>query len=207
MGPNSADAHQWYALLLTTLGRTDEAITEIQHALQLAPTSVTVNGIAGSIFFFARKFDLAMAFSKQVEEMDATATLFNRNIPMIHVQEGMYDEAIAEILKITPQEGTDFFEGLLGRAYAKTGQRAKAQEVVRYLRELSKSSIGAMFHLASVYGDLGEKDKAFELLRQACDLHDDRLLWIKVDPRLDSLRSDTRFNELLQKMNLAPGVH
>jgi hypothetical protein len=63
-----------------------------------------------------------------------------------------------------------------------------------------------MFHLASLYGDLGEKDKALELLRKASDLHDDRLLWIKIDPRLDSLRSDTRFNQFLQKMNLAPGV-
>jgi DNA-binding winged helix-turn-helix (wHTH) protein/TolB-like protein/Tfp pilus assembly protein PilF len=203
LNPNSADAHQWYALLLTTLGRMDEAIAESKRARELDPLTPIVSVNAGSVLFHARQFDRAIAHFQEALELDANFFPARHGLVMAYVQKRMSDEAIAKIQQILPSyKDSVILQALLARAYIWTGQRDKVQEALDYLHEQAKRRSDAFYHLATVYSDLGEKDKAFESLQQAYEGHDDRLLWIKVDPRLDNLRSDSRFQDLLRRMGL-----
>ena len=94
--------------------------------------------------------------------------------------------------------------GALGHAYAVSGKRAEAHKVLAELKDLSKRRYVAPFDIALVYVGLGDKAQALEWLQRAYEDHSFRLTWIKVDPRLDSLRGEPRFQDLLRRMNLAP---
>jgi tetratricopeptide (TPR) repeat protein len=121
---------------------------------------------------------------------------------MLYVQKGKYEEAIAEIEKIPQAKANVFLAALRARACYRSGQMDKAHDALTWLQKRSKQYPEALFHLATVYGDLGRRDEAFECLNRDYEERDDRLLWIKTDPRVDSLRSDPWLDELLRKMKL-----
>jgi DNA-binding winged helix-turn-helix (wHTH) protein/TolB-like protein/Tfp pilus assembly protein PilF len=202
LNPNSADAHQWYGLLLTTLGRMDEAMAEMERVLELNPLSWVVHANAYTVFFRARQFDRALAHCQEAIELDAKIDGPRHAMVEIYVHKEMYPEALAEIQKLLASDSV-YLSALLGRVYARTGQKEKLQRIMNGLRAKAGRRTGAMYFLAMLYSELGEKDKAFEALRQAYETRDDRMVWIKLDPRLDGLRSDPRFDELLRKMKLA----
>jgi tetratricopeptide (TPR) repeat protein len=90
----------------------------------------------------------------------------------------------------------------LAIAYTRTQQPAKAERLIRYLEGEANHHSEAAFHLAMVYAELGRPEAAIDLLFKCLDARDDRLVWIKVEPRLDSLRKETRFQEIVRRMNL-----
>ena len=115
----------------------------------------------------------------------------------------MYEEAIAELQKaVTLSGGSSLYVGSLARVYALAGKRAKAQEILDDLKKRSDQEYISAFNVALIYSALDEKDRAFEWLEKAIEERDFSLLFIKVDPELDSLRSDPRLTELLKKMGL-----
>jgi Flp pilus assembly protein TadD len=117
-------------------------------------------------------------------------------------QMGMHEQAIAEFQKrAAPGSGGS---GDLGVAYALSGRRSEALEEIDKLRELSKQRYVAPYNLALIYAALGDKENALEWLDRAYEDRSTRLVWVKVDPQLDRLRSERRFAELLRRMNLAP---
>jgi hypothetical protein len=90
----------------------------------------------------------------------------------------------------------------LAIAYSRSGQLAKAQEMITYLAERAKVELEAAYRLARVFGELGRKDEAIVLLQKCFVARDDRMVWLKVEPNFESFRNDPRFQSLLQKMNL-----
>ena len=94
--------------------------------------------------------------------------------------------------------------GMLGYAYAVANKRNESQKVLAELKGLSQGRFGFAFPIARIHAALGEKDQAFEWLRKACEERDTQVIWLKVDPTLDSLRSDPRFAQVLQDMGLPP---
>jgi hypothetical protein len=94
--------------------------------------------------------------------------------------------------------------GICGYAYAMAGKKAEAHKVLEDLKGLSRGRFKFAFPIARIHAALGEKDEAFEWLRKSCDERDSRVIWIKVDPTLDGLRSDPRFAQVLKDMGLPP---
>ena len=92
--------------------------------------------------------------------------------------------------------------GALGRAYAVSGKRDKAKKVLDELKERATRSYVPPYRIATVYNGLGEKDQAFEWLERAYEERSGSLVFLKVDPMFDNLRSDSRFTALLKKVGL-----
>jgi DNA-binding winged helix-turn-helix (wHTH) protein/TolB-like protein/Tfp pilus assembly protein PilF len=203
LNPNYVNAHQWYALLLTTLGRTDEALTEIEKARELEPLSVIVLRNFFTIRQYRRETYLLPALAEQIASLDESKANTYRIAALART--GDY----AKVIEIAEGLHSDLSQDLtlyqadnLTIAYTRLQQTAKAERLIRYLEGEANQRAEAAFHLAVVYAELGRSEAAIGLLSRCLDARDDRLVWIKVEPRLDSLRKETRFQEIVRRMNL-----
>lgn len=203
LNPNYPTAHQYYALLLATVGRIDEAVAEVSTAQRLDPLSLAINADMALIYIFARRPEQAIEVVTRALEMDRQFTRLQRISMFAHLQAARLDEAIREA-QSTPAEGPEsiYQMSIAGCAYAAGGRRDNAVQMVEKLLTLTDQYSPALVQAAAVCSVLGDKDRAFELLEKAVDVRDDRLLWIKVDPRFDKLRADARYDRLLGRMNL-----
>jgi TolB-like protein/Tfp pilus assembly protein PilF len=203
LNPNYATAHHWYGLYLDAVGRPDEGIAEVRRAQEADPLSLTISTTAGAAFFMARRYDQAVEQLHKTLEMDPNFPGAHLWLGLVHEQMGRGEEAIAELQKAASLSGGEPAElGLRGHAYASAGRRAEAQRVLAELNGLSKRSYVPPFDIALVYAGLGEKRQSLEWLERAYEDHSFRLTWIKVWPQLDSLRGESRFHDLLRRMNL-----
>ena len=202
LNPNYATAHQWYAEYLTARGRFDEAIAEIRRAQQIEPASLIINAILAQTYWFAGQYDEAIEQCRRTLEMDPNFELTHEYLGRAYTQKGMYEEAIAEFKKET-QLGAQGTWAEMGITYARSGNRGKALKALGELDALSKRMYFSPYLVAGIYAGLGEKEQAFKWLQRSYDGHEVWLTWLKVDPVLDSLRSDPRFQDLLRRVGLA----
>jgi tetratricopeptide (TPR) repeat protein len=124
-----------------------------------------------------------------------------------YLEKKMYGQAIAEAQKARLVDDSPTMLAMLGIFYAVSGNKGEAEKVLLQLKELRRLSKGRFVpsaETAIIYAALGKKDEAFEWLDRAYEDRSERLSWLKVDPELDSLRSDARFAELMRRMRLAP---
>jgi DNA-binding winged helix-turn-helix (wHTH) protein/TolB-like protein/Flp pilus assembly protein TadD len=203
LNPDYARAHQWYGWYLLSLGKFDEAEAEFQRAQQLDPLSLYTNLTAGTPYFFSRQFDKAAAHFKKVIEMDPTFWLAHRWLAETYEGEGRYDEAIAEYQTVLKMRGGDAAQTIaLGYTYAMAGRQAEARQILAEIERASKKRYVPPYSFMIIYTGLGEKDKALAWLEKALQGRDNTIAFIKVDHRLDLLRSDPRFAELLKDTGL-----
>jgi tetratricopeptide (TPR) repeat protein len=117
----------------------------------------------------------------------------------------MFKEAIAEFqTAIRQSDGSPIYVAAIGHAYATEGRKSEALKVLDQLKELSKRRYVSAYWIAQIYAALGEKEQAFEWLRKAYEERSVWMVYLKVDPGLDPLRSDPRFQELVRRMNFPP---
>jgi TolB-like protein/Tfp pilus assembly protein PilF len=202
LNPNYATAHHWYALYLRAIGRFEESLKEIRQAQRLDPLSLIINTVVGTHFYYARQYDKAITQCRETLELDPNFHVAYGVIGEAYIQKGMYKEAIAVLKKaISLSPGPD---GLarLGYAYAMAGQRNKAKEVLNKLQTLSRRRYIEPASRAIIYTGMAEREQAFTWLERASEDRNDLLVMLKVDPRLDTLRSDPRFTELLRRVGL-----
>lgn len=204
LNPSYATAHRWLANCLTQQGRHEEALAEITRAHQLDPVSLITNSVVAYTLYMARRYDEAIEQEWKTLELDDQFVPAHWVLGMALVEKGNLREAIAEFQKAATLDAHPIYPAALGHAYGVAGRRTNAQDVLVKLTTLSKQRDIAWNELALVYTGLGEKDKAFATLEIACKKHDSQLNWLKVDPRLDILRSNCRFQDLLHRMNLPP---
>jgi TolB-like protein/Tfp pilus assembly protein PilF len=205
LNPGYATAHQWYAEYLSRMGRHNEAIAELRRAQELDPLSLMINAIGGSIFFFARRYDEAIAQCRRTLELNAGFYPAHFNLGAAYEQEKLYDEAISEYQKAKAlEEGNPMLAAYLAHGYAAAGKRTEALKIVSQLRELSKQRYVSPYRVAQVYAALGDLDQACAWLEKAYDDRSYDLTAAKVDPMIDRLRSDPRFQDLLRRMNFPP---
>jgi serine/threonine-protein kinase len=205
LNPSYASAHQWYAEYLARAGRHGEAIAEVKRAQELDPLSLIISAVGAYVFYFARQYDQAIEQSRKTLELDP-------NFAPAHLYRGwsyegkqMHREAIADLQEAVALSGNSAFtKAALGGVYAAAGQRGEALKVVEELTERSKRSYVSPYYLALIYASLGEKEEALAWLEEAYKKHDSVLLHLKVDPRIDPLRADPRFQDLLRRMNFLP---
>ncbi|MGH7595064.1 MAG: protein kinase domain-containing protein [bacterium] len=203
LNPNYATAHDWYAVFyLTAMERLDEAITEIKRAQELDPLSLIINSMVGWIFYLARQYDQAIEQYRKTLEMDPHFVFAHNALGSAYQQKGMYEEAIAAFLRAKTVSGDSLQAVALGEAYELSGWRGYCRKALDLANEKSKQSYISPYIIARRYADLGEKDQAFEWLQKAYEERISVLLWLKLEPGFDSLRSDPRFTALLKKVGL-----
>ncbi len=203
LNPNYSTARQWYANYLTAMGRLDDALIESQRAKEINPLSLIININLGEIFRFARQEDRAIEQYQRTLELDPNFAEAHADLGKAYEQKTMYAEAIAEFKKaITLSKENPLMVAALGRAYAVSGQAEEAKKILNELKKISKRRYVSSYEIAMIYAGLGDKDKAFEWLERAYEERASFLIFLKVDPRLDSLRPDARFQELQRRMGL-----
>ena len=199
--PNYATAHHWLSLGFTTLGQFDPAILEAKRAVELDPLSLIINADYGWVYFNGRRYDEAEAQVRKTLEIDPNFFLAHYYLGAVLQFKGHVAQAIPEFQKAFDLNGDPYSRAMLGQAYARNGQQGEGRKVLASLNEEAKSKYVAPYALALVYAGLGDKERAIEELEHAYQQGDTNYVFvIKTDPLLDSLRGDSRFDALVQKI-------
>jgi tetratricopeptide (TPR) repeat protein len=198
-----ATAHQWYSAMLAAEGRFDEANAEARRARELEPFSLTVNTVVGRRLYYARKFDEAQTAYRQTLDMDRNFVRAHVELGDTLMQTGQTAEAIAEFQQALAldKESISARAGL-GYAYGVTGQRDKALQLVAQLQELGRRRYVSPYHLAVIHAGLGARTEAIGELEQAAGERYAWLVFLRVEPQFDGLRSDPRFGALVRRVGL-----
>jgi serine/threonine protein kinase/Flp pilus assembly protein TadD len=202
LNSNYPTAHHWYALFLRDMKRNDEAITESRLAQKLDPLSPIINNVLALILLTAGQYDGAIEQWKRTLELDPTSPEVHLQLSRAYSKKGLYEEAITEAQKAASYSGTPRFIGAVGLALAVAGKRADAHKIIDELTESSKRNYVSPYYVAGIHSALGEQDRAFEWLEKAYQVKDDELSSVRIDPNLDSVRSDPRYADLLRRMGL-----
>ncbi|MHC4542728.1 MAG: tetratricopeptide repeat protein [Planctomycetota bacterium] len=204
LNPAFAGAHQAYSSNLMLRARFDAAIKEMEQALELDPLSVGINHDLGTVCICAGQFDRAVNALKRTLEMDPSRVYAHHNLGEAYFGKSMYEEALVEFQKERgiskgAQAWTELY---IGGTYVEMGKPDEAQKVLNDLLERSKAEYVSPFILAGFHFVLGENDEGFKLLDKAYKEQDTWMCWLKIEPLLDSIRSDPKYTALLRKMNL-----
>lgn len=201
--PNYATAHQWYAEFLTAMGRFDEALAEIRRAKEIDPLSSVIN--AGEVWtlYFARRYDEAIEQGRKLQELRPDFAEVHEYLKRCYDQKGMYRQAIAARQMRRKLAGRDVAE----TPALKRAASAESREIYwasRLEQETAESQAEGWeaFNMAEIHAQLGDKDKAFEWLERAFTERTYLMMYLKVAPNLDPLRSDQRFTDLLRRVGL-----
>lgn len=199
LDPNISIAHYRYAwTYLSPMGRHDEAIAEMKVAMEKEPLYLIQGANYAAVLMYARRYDEAVAQAKKTYDLDPNFIGSINWLGHAYASKGMYPEALATIEKSL---GSDMPVSTAAcYAYAKTGQRDKALAVIEQLKEKEKTKYVQNYWFAISYAALGDKDNAFAELEKAYKNHDWFMQRIKVDPFMDPLRGDPRFDELVKRM-------
>jgi adenylate cyclase len=204
LSPNSATAHQAYAMYFVSMGEFDQAMAEILRAQELDPVSLNIKADVGWFLFYARRTDESIAKLQEVLEMDPNFVMAHGFLADAYQQKGMFDKAIEESQKrIEVVDSSASRIALLGHAYAVADKKREAQLMLAKLKALARERYIPPYETALVYAGLGQKDEAFHRLEKAFQDRFWMMAFLKVDPRWDVLRSDPRFTDLLRRTGLA----
>jgi TolB-like protein/Flp pilus assembly protein TadD len=204
LNPGHAFAHNQYGMFLVAMGRFAEAQREMERARELDPLSPYIHVGTAWPVYFARQYEQAITQLRRIVALNPDFPNAYTNLGWSYVQKGMYEEAIVVLRKAQSLDDAWPTLAWLGHTYARAGQQEQAQKVLAELQERAKREHVSGYGLALVYLGLGEKEQAVAALEKAYQLRDGFLPFLKVDPFFDSLRSDPRFIDLLQRLKLAP---
>lgn len=203
LNPNYANGHHWYAAHLSAMGRFEEALREIRAAQELDPLSLVINMEVAWNLYLARDFRGAWEQSWKTLVLEPKFAAAQHTLGLAYEQLDMTDEAITEFQNArTCSVGHPATIAALGHAHAIAGNQSRASEALDELEELSKLRYVSPYWRGLVYAGIGMHDLALESLEKACEDRDVWLVWLKVEPRFDPLRSNTRFHKLLSKLRL-----
>jgi DNA-binding winged helix-turn-helix (wHTH) protein/TolB-like protein/Flp pilus assembly protein TadD len=205
LNPNSVNAHQFYARLLTTLGRYDEALSEIYQAQELDPRSADLAVPLSGILEKRGEFDEAVRVLESMLEMDKESKFARRFIANGYLLKGDY----ARVIELGNQEfpnpkETDFaWASMLATAHHKLGQVDKASAMRKRLEKMAETDPKSLYFLAYHNSEIGRPEEALTALRKCVELREERVVTTKDDPRFAAIKHDPGFQAILQKLNLA----
>jgi serine/threonine-protein kinase len=203
LNPNYASAHQWYANYLAAMGRFPEAIEETRRMQELDKTSLIISSHFGLMYFFAGRFDDSVAACRKTIELDPNFYVARRYLGLAYAQKGMYKESLEQYEKaLGLSKNSPLMKVERASVLALSGDEDKAQSELKELQEIAKGRYISAYHIATIYVALKDRDRAFEWLEKAFTERADYMVFLNVDPRFKSLRSDSRFTDLLRRMNL-----
>ncbi len=198
LNPNDATAHLQYGWLLTFFARHEEALAEDRRALEIEPLSLSINRSYGDHLLYARRYDESIAQLKKTLDLDANFETAHNSLGYAYWMNTNYAESVEEFAKRREAGGSQQLAALVRESFAKGGWAGFLQMRIGEFRTSNTSSYAVAIYRAA----LGEKDEAFAELNKAYENREFGLELLKVDPRLDPLRSDPRFAELMRKVGL-----
>jgi len=202
LNPNYAPAHEFRGWFLSSMGRFDEALAENRRAIELDPLFSENSSILGWDLYFARRYDQAVTELRKCIDLQPGYWACHFYLGLTYQQQGRFSDAVVELSKareLNDQSAVPQAE--LAHAYAMSVQTAKARQTLNEVLALAKTRYVDPYELALVYAALGDNDEAFARLGQAYAERSFNMINLKVDPEVDSLRSDQRFQDLLRRMN------
>jgi TolB-like protein/Flp pilus assembly protein TadD len=203
LNPGWANVHHWYAHMLLSAGRMEEAEQSSKKALELDALSPIMNVHLVWHYYYAGQYDKALEQVKKTLELDPNYGLAYWYRGLVYEAQGKYDDAVRdmgrgkELLK-----GNIIVDSDLVHAYAVSGKKLEAEKALAELRQVSEKRYVNPFEIALIYIGLGNKDNAFDWLEKAYRQRSDLLVYLKVDPRLDPIRSDPRFVDLMRRVGI-----
>jgi tetratricopeptide (TPR) repeat protein len=201
--PEYAQAHQWYANYLAAVGKAEEAISEAKRAQELDPTSLIVNATVAYVYYNTRRYDEAIEQCRKTLMLDPNFFAARRYLALALAQKGAYPEAITEAERaVAGSKISAVVKAEYASTLALAGKRAEAERIIEELKQISSERYLSPYHIASIYACLGDKDEAFEWLKKTVDEQGDFLNYAKADPKLQSLRTDPRYGELMRRIGL-----
>ena len=203
LNPNYATAHHWYSVYLTAMERPDQAAAEIKRAHELDPLSLIINTDIGFELYYTRHYDQAISQLKTTLEMKPDFPLAHLWLGRAYQEKAMYEEALAEFKTVEASfRGWPVAIAGIGYVDGISGKRIDASKVLRDLSDLSRERYVTSYGVALVYAGLGDRDKAIAWLNKAYEERSHWLVWLKLDPRWDTLRADPRFVDLVRRVGL-----
>ena len=200
--PAYATAYQRYSLYLMAMGRPEESVKQINKARELDPLSISINFSLGWRFYMARQYDRAIQQLRNTLEMDPSYELPHLILGLSYAQKGDFSRALPELRKaVDLSHGTPLMVSALANVYASSGNNEEAQRLLASLIVESKKRYVSPYYFALVYVGLRQPEKAIDWLEKAFADRSNGLVFLKVEPVLDDLRSDSRFVVLEQKLN------
>lgn len=205
LNPVSADSHYRYARLLADVGRFEEAQVHVTRAIDLDQLSIQYRKGLPYILYLSHRYDEAIAGYKKLTEMAPEFRQAQRELGLAYEQKGAYVEALGQLQKNFDKSeklGKAMIRADVAHVYAVWGRKKEARKILAELLAESRNTYISAYDVAVIYAGLGETDHAFSWLDRAVEQRPYWLVWLKLDPRLDKLRTDARFNRLLQRVAL-----
>jgi serine/threonine protein kinase/Tfp pilus assembly protein PilF len=205
LNSNDANTRNWYAFFLSQMGRHNEAVIQAKRAVELDPLNLKYNDTLAAMYRDARQYDLAIEQYRKTLDIDPNYASALMNLSSTYAGLHQYDPWLENWKKaatvINDRDELEMAEEA-ARVYSKSGYRAAISRVIELQLGLKKRRYVDPADIAYNYADLGEKEQAFSWLEKAYSEKSDRLAWVKVETRMESLRSDPRYAALLKRMGL-----
>ena len=203
LNPNFAGAYHMLTFYYISLGRFDEAMASARRAAEFDPLSPAVHSSISGVLLHSRKYEEAIANLERIIEFEPNFLLSYEWLASIYELAGRGDEAVHLRRRVRPfwipnEEISD----LLFQTYQESGLEGYWRKWLDIATAPNQTTIFSKFHIAVIYGFLGEKDSAFEWLEKACDDRSAFMVYLKVDPKLDPLRSDPRFDQMVRRVGI-----
>jgi TolB-like protein/DNA-binding winged helix-turn-helix (wHTH) protein/Flp pilus assembly protein TadD len=203
LNPQFANAHHWYGDYLSIQGRHDEALVESKRALKLDPLNLMIGTWVGLRYYLARNYDGAIAQSRSTVDLDPNFAAAHLILGESYEEEGKHKEGLVELQKAADLSGNSpLYMAQVGVSLALAGERKEALRVIRELQDASGKRYVSPYGVAQIYAALNGKEQTYKWLDTA---YRDGAVWMSylaVDPVFDSIRSEARFRDLLQRVGL-----
>jgi len=204
LNSNNALAHDHYANLLSSLGHHPESLIESQRARDLDPFSLIIQANRGFYFYMARDFDFAIEEERKALELDPNCYTCRTYLALAYAQEKRFSEALAEVGPVKLPQASPIDVATTGCVLAGAGEQHQAKQLLQDLQQLTAKRFVCPYELATTHLALGDREQALRKLEEAYQVRSICMIWLKVDPRLDPLRSDQRFQDLMHRVGFTP---
>ena len=202
LNPNYSVGHNWYSLHLLAMGDFEKAEIELKKALEIDPVSPSMTSALGQIYYYQKKYDLAIAQYEKSLELDREFARTKVYLGLALLEVGQDERALSlfsEIDKIYPIHTVS--KTALGSFYAKNGQEKEAQKILQILNNVEKPSVYENYGIAVINAHLGNIEKALDILESLSPYRNiNMIVRIKFDPKLDLLRKEERFQKIVQQL-------
>ena len=202
LDPKNPEGRYAYAHLLSNSGRHERALAEIKAARELDPLALRINALEGQIYFFAKDYDNALDRLQKTIDLDSNFWLPHLMISRVYTEKGMHSEAVAEAKKAGELAGNSQSHAYRAYALARWGKVTEARAILSDLLKSATQTYVPPYNIAVAYLAVGEREKALDYLEKGLTERDVRMVFLKVEPQWEQLRTDQRFVDLIKRMRI-----
>ena len=208
LNPDHADTHLWYSWLLLALGRRDAAFDEIEQTMSIVQETdphrlVAIHTTRAAAYYFGREYQRAVDECEKAKQLDPEYFMLHFIAGRAYMRLNEHAKAIAHLKQARTETGEmPLMDAALGLAYAVSGKKAETMKLAEAFKAAAKKRYIPPTYFGMLFAGLGDKDKAMMWLEKAYDDRADGLTWLNVEPMLDEVRSDPRFQNLIRRIGL-----